>query len=219
MLQAVIFDMDGLLLDSERIALRAWEGAAAQLKLSLPEEVVKSTIGRDWVDTKRIVAEAVGINADYIALQSLVQVLYRKIMQEEGIPLKAGAAELLKRLQDAGIPSGLATSSERNGAECKLYAAGLLGLFSGSACGNEVAMGKPNPDIYLLAAQRCGVQPQLCVALEDSPAGLMAAKRAGMTTIMVPDMVEPDEASLKFTDYVVKDLFEAGDLILQKLIN
>lgn len=131
------------------------------------------------------------------------------------VPVKPGAEEILRMLRDIGVPAGLATSTVRKSAENKMHLAGLYQYITASACGDEVAHGKPQPDIYLMAAKHVGISPESCVALEDSPAGLMAAKAAGMTTIMVPDLVPPDEDTKNYADFVVKDLYGAGKLLLR----
>lgn len=213
-MKAAIFDMDGLLLDTERPAVDAWAQAAKELELDLPESVVIKTIGRDWEMTKAIVLDEMGNDCPFDKLQSLVQSIYRNQFVANGVQRKAGAEEILSMLREHGIPVGLATSTARKSAEWKLESAGLLQYLPCGACGDEVQRGKPYPDIYLLAARNLGVQPEQCAALEDSPAGLMAAKAAGMTTIMVPDLVEPTAETLVYTDYVVRDLNEAGTLLL-----
>ncbi len=216
MFQAVIFDMDGTLLDTERLALIAWGEAARQMNINVSHDVLLRTVGRDGQDTRKIIREAVGDDKDIDALDVLTHEIHRGHL-EEGAPLKAGARELLQRLRDAGVPMVLATSTPYGGAESRLRKVGLWKYFSGAACGDQVERGKPFPDIFLLAAQRCGVEPAQCVAIEDSPAGLRAAKAAGMTTIMVPDLVDPDDATRAYADLVAADLFEAITWIFQKL--
>ncbi len=212
MTNAVIFDMDGLLLDTERIAVDSWLEAAAAFGLQLTESIVHSTIGINWEGTKRIIEDALGPDVPYERFFDQVNTAYHARLSR-GMPLKPGAPELLKALHGAAVPVGLATSTARKQAGWKLESAGLLQYFTGMACGDEVERGKPNPDIFLLSACRIGAEPCCCVVLEDSPAGILGAKAAGMTTIMVPDLLEPSRETMGHADHVVKDLFEAGALL------
>jgi HAD superfamily hydrolase (TIGR01509 family) len=218
MLKAVVFDMDGLLLDTERIAVDAWAQAAKEMGLTLPEAAVLSTVGLDLNATIGIVSDALGQAAPIGELQTRMLMIYRRRLDLGGVPVKAGAEELLRRLAESGIPAGLATSTARSAAEWKMRSAGLLRYIAGSACGDEVQRGKPFPDIFLLAARKIGVKPEQCVALEDSPAGVMAAKAAGMTTILVPDLAQPTAESLPCADHAARDLSEAAKLIFGVLM-
>lgn len=218
MLQAVVFDMDGLLLDTERPALIAWSQAAEELGIELPESVILATVGVDWESTKRIITGALGSGAPREALVSRTQEIYRRWFDDFGVQAKPGAIELLRKLREHGIPAGIATSSSRKSAEWKLGKAGLLPYISGGACGDEVSRGKPYPDVFLKSASELKADPAYCAALEDSPAGITAAKAAGMTAILVPDLVKPADEVAGRADYVVSDLFEASDLIFRNLI-
>ncbi len=212
-MEAVLFDMDGLLLDTERLALRAWMEGAAALGAELSEATVLETIGVDWERTRRIIAAALpGGEEDFPALQREVQGIYHRLLETD-LVIKPGAAELLAALKERGVPMGLATSTTREGAERRLTKARLLGYFSGSACGDEITNGKPAPDIFLLSAQRVGADPAHCVVLEDSPAGLRGARDAGMRTIWVPDLVRPEGDGEHLADWLVKDLWEAKDIL------
>lgn len=216
MFQAVIFDMDGTLLDTERLALDAWEEAAHRLNMSLSRDLLLRTVGRDWDDTRAIITQAIGPDADFEALGRLTNDIHHEQL-EAGAPVKRGARELLERLRQAGIPMALATSTARKGAQRRLEKVGLWHYFRDAACGDEVERGKPFPDIFELAALRCGCPSAQCIAVEDSPAGVRAAKGAGMTVVMVPDLVSPDAATRAFADVVAEDLLQAADWILQQL--
>jgi HAD superfamily hydrolase (TIGR01509 family) len=160
--------------------------------------------------------EEIGAEADFDALGQLTWDIHRAQL-EAGAPVKRGARELLERLRLACVPMVLATSTPRGGAKYRLEKVGLWHYFCGAACGDEVAQGKPFPDIFQLAAQRCGLPAEQCIAVEDSPAGVRAAKRAGMAVALVPDMAAPDGVTRVLADVVAADLNEASDWIMEQL--
>ncbi len=189
---AVIFDMDGLLLDSERLALALHEQAASDLGLRWDHDISLQMVGLNSRDSAHILTQAFGADYPVEALNARFGELYEAAIQAGSIPLKPFVRELLQRLEALRIPCAVATSTRRVRAEAKLSHAKLLPQFKALACGDEVLRGKPHPEIYELAAQRVGAQPTRCLALEDSNAGVRAAVSAGMKVVMVPDLLRPD---------------------------
>jgi HAD superfamily hydrolase (TIGR01509 family) len=196
-IDAVIFDMDGLLIDTEAVYLKAYLAAAAHMQVELPVAFCHSLIGRPSPDCDRMIQEFFGPafaldafndHADGHAARALAA----------NVPVKPGAAELLAFLGERGLPLAVATSSSRRTTERHLGQAGLLGHFRALATRDDVERGKPHPDLYLEAARRLGVPPARCLALEDSNNGLTAAHAAGMIAVMVPDIAPPtDEVRAK----------------------
>jgi len=189
---AAIFDMDGLLVDSERATLRAWTEAALALGVVLRESDYLQVVGKAAQDSHAILQAHLGGVAPFE--QAMVAV--RAALEEgEGkellFPLKPGAASLLAQLQAAGIPCAVASSSRTDEIAQRLARVGVLAHFAAVAGGNEVLRGKPEPALYLLAAQRLGVAPAQCLAFEDSHNGACAALAAGMGLVVVPDLLQP----------------------------
>ncbi|WP_198407892.1 HAD family hydrolase [Azoarcus olearius] len=190
MLQAVIFDMDGLLLDSERPIRDAWIEVGREIGVSLDAATYHRVIGRNMTDVHAILGEVFGTDI-YRDAAARVAALLDARHAQQGYPPKAGAAALLGWLEARGVRCGLASSSYRDKVERRLRQAGLLGYFDAIACGDEVTRGKPAPDVYLLAAQRLEAVPTACLAFEDSDNGARAALAAGMEVVLVPDLLEP----------------------------
>jgi HAD superfamily hydrolase (TIGR01509 family) len=190
--EAVIFDMDGLLLDSERIALKLFAEAARSLDLKWSEEVGLKMIGLNSRDANAIVLESFGSDYAVASLHERFGELYEAAIISGGIPVKPFARDLLMRLAALRIPCAVATSTRRTRAEAKLHHAQLIQHFKALACGDEVLRGKPHPEIYELAASRLGVEASRCLALEDSNAGVRSAVSANMQVVMVPDLLKPD---------------------------
>jgi HAD superfamily hydrolase (TIGR01509 family) len=188
---AVIFDMDGLLLDTEPLAARAWNEAAAALGVEFDDALALAMIGRNFADCAAIVRARYGAGYPVGALLDRWHATYDTIVTREGVRVKPGAVELIDWLERNAISRAVATSTRRERARTKLVDAGLLARFGDVVGGDEVARGKPEPDIYVEAARRLGVHADECIALEDSVPGVRAALAARMTAIMVPDLHGP----------------------------
>jgi HAD superfamily hydrolase (TIGR01509 family) len=217
MIEAVIFDMDGLLLDTERIALAAYVEAAANVGLEDAAGLYPRYIGRDWKTTRALMEEALGTEDSRRLCLAWTESFDRMRFRTGGIPQKRGVNALLDLLEAAGTPVALATSTAREQTLAQLEASGLSDRFPTIATGDEVVSGKPAPDIYLLAASRLDRAPAACVALEDSEPGVEAARAAGMRVIMVPDLVAPTPRTLAMTERVCRSLDEARAFISARL--
>ncbi|HEX5127310.1 MAG TPA: HAD family phosphatase [Rhodocyclaceae bacterium] len=189
---AVIFDMDGLLLDNERIVLRLFAQAAAALDLKWREDVGLQMVGHSREDSDKIIATAFGANYPVARLREHYDALYEVAIVSGNIPVKPYVHELIARLEALRIRCAVATSSHRMRATAKLTRTNLLSHFQVLACGDEVLRGKPSPDIFELAAERLGVQASHCLVLEDSNVGVRGAVAASMKVVMVPDFQQPD---------------------------
>lgn len=208
---AVFFDMDGLLLDSESALLGCWREAAQALDLQVEDAVWLSMIGLSDSVCDALLGDRVGAE-QASALRAHCQALY-DVRVEQGIAVKPGAFELLALLQAHAVPRAVVTSTWRERAHQKLSAAGLLPHFAEVVGGRDAARPKPAPDPYLLAAQRLGVAPAMCLVLEDSAAGVRAALAAGMHAVQVPDLAPPDADVRALGHRIVASLHEAHGLI------
>lgn len=213
--QAVIFDMDGLLLDTELLYIELCEELTAELGYPLPREAFIKCIGRDDRDSAVVFRSYAGEDfpAEYVRTEMVGRI--QRAIEMRGAPTKPGATEILTRLHEAGIPTSIATSTYRDSAEFRIASAGWTGLFDTFTFGNEVKVGKPAPDVFLLAASRLGAEPSRCVVLEDSFNGLRAARAAGMTSVWVPDLLtaQTNPEIVPYADHIVKDLYEACELL------
>lgn len=194
---AAIFDMDGLLLDSERPIRDAWIQVCSESGVNLTEEDYRGAIGRNARDSRAHMEAVCGAAFDYDLASSQVAAILKSRFGEIGYPLKDGAVEILTWLRDRGVPTAVASSSNHHEIASRLHKAGIASFFSALAGGDEVNQGKPAPDLYLLAAQRLGVdRPEDCLAFEDSEPGAEAAITAGMGVVIVPDLRPPSVAAL-----------------------
>jgi HAD superfamily hydrolase (TIGR01509 family) len=205
--RAIVFDMDGTLLDTETLALRAWEEAAAAVGATFEPDLARTLIGRNFADTTSHL-RAHFDDSDY----PLDEVLggwhasFDALVEREGVVVKDGASELLDWIRAAGIPCAVATSTRRERARDKLRDAGLLAHFVTVVGGDDVKRGKPAPDIYLAAAAALGVPAAQCLAIEDSEPGFRAAHASGMATILVPDLIVPHDDLLALTPQILDSL-------------
>ncbi|MFI4924961.1 MAG: HAD family hydrolase [Vicinamibacteria bacterium] len=203
---AVILDMDGTLLDTEPLAARAWSDAAAAIGVAFDPSLAHRMIGRTFADCRALVVEHHGHDYPTDRLMSGWHAAYDAIVERDGVMLKPGVAALFDWLDAQGIARAVATSTRRERARTKLEHVHLWTRIDALVGGDEVARGKPAPDIFLAAASRLGVPAAACVVLEDSDAGVLGAIAAGMTPIMIPDLLPPSPA--------VRD---AGPLVLATL--
>ncbi|MET0290012.1 MAG: HAD family phosphatase [Pseudoxanthomonas sp.] len=212
---AVIFDMDGLMIDSERVSIACWSQAAQELGLPFPDGFWLRMVGLGDRDCELLLLQAV--TAEQVAaLFARCHDLY-EARTLQGLPLRPGILEILQLLHDHGVARAVATSTRQPRASRKLAAAGLLPFFEVVVTSSDVSHPKPAPDIYLLAAQKLGKDPARCLALEDSPAGIRAAVSAGMTAIQVPDLVHPDEELRALGHRIVDSLLDARALLMPLL--
>lgn len=206
MIKAVIFDKDGTLHDTEKVYHRAWHGAAAQLGVPNIAEFVALCTGTNFIRTEELWQEVYGDAFEFRSFWDLRNVLYDDMIAKEGLPIKPGAYELLDYLKENGYKIGLATSTNAPRVERHLVQSDMKKYFDTVVTGDTVSQGKPAPDIFLIAAQRLGVDPAECMGVEDSFNGVRAVKAAGMYTVMVPDMIAPTREILDMADACTDEL-------------
>jgi HAD superfamily hydrolase (TIGR01509 family) len=188
---AVIFDMDGTLLDTEMVFRGVVFDVAGELGFTMSDNVHLAMVGTSHEMSNRILIEAYGVSFPYEVFDERCRTLMHEKL-EQTVPVKAGAQEFLRDLKARGYPMAVATSSRTPHAFSHLGRAGLLDIFDTIVTRDDVVHPKPHPEPYLTAARRLGVLPGECLALEDSHTGVRAAHAAGMQTIMVPDLVKPN---------------------------
>jgi HAD superfamily hydrolase (TIGR01509 family) len=210
----VIFDMDGLMLDTESIAKLAWSHAFSLAGIEMTDEVFNRMIGRSKRDSGEMLRQALGADFDFEGTYAHSGRFYEAHIAKHGVPLKPGVMELLEELSAAGVPLAVATSTRNPVASERLQVAGLLRFFAALVTGDEVKHGKPAPDIYLEAVRRLGVDAAQSFALEDSHAGVRAAHAAGLKVIMVPDLLPATEEMEKLTHRVMPSLHEVRAVLL-----
>jgi len=193
--RAVIFDMDGLMLDTERPMIPVWIEAGKIIGWDIKAETAIRTIGINGDDIRKVCMNELGADFPYDKFNKEVHRLFDEEF-EKGIAHKPGLIQLLDHLASLGIPLAVGTSSRRSSALWKLKKAGILERFSQISCGDEVKNGKPAPDIFLRAAELLNVPTALCVGFEDSPAGLQALASAGIASVFIKDVVEPPKEIL-----------------------
>ncbi len=207
-MRAVVFDMDGVLFDTEILCMKGWMAIAKENGLGDMEHVFPRCIGLNANDSKKVVLEAYGEDFEYARFRQQTADWFRKYIDENGLPIKPGVEETLDWLKSAGYAVGLASSTRAETVHSHLDRAGFWKYFSTVITGNMVEHSKPQPDIYLLACERLGADPRKTYAIEDSPNGIRAAYRAGMIPLMVPDMIPPDEEMRKLSAEIFTDMTE-----------
>ncbi len=193
--KGAIFDMDGLMIDSEKIVLMGYEFAAKKFGYDDDKvlELARFSIGRTVNDTRKIFNEAIGGNFDYDTFKPNVSKFVKDYFEKNGIPIKKGLFELLNALKRKSYRLCVATSTRKETAGEQLKKAGILQYFEDLVGGDDISRGKPFPDIFIEASRRIDVKPEDCFVFEDSINGIKAAYAAHTKPIMIPDLIEPTD--------------------------
>ena len=215
--KAIIFDMDGLMIDTERLALKAWQLAGVDFGFPISDDIFISMVGRNRRDSDCTLVEIFGSDFPIGAVRDRYRAYLDGWIDEDKLSVKSGLLELLSFLDKISMPKAVATSTEYERAVHKLSLTNLLEHFSIVIAGDQVQRGKPAPDIFLAAAAQLGVLPENCLVLEDSDAGIQAAYEAGMTPVMIPDMKPPSEKSLAFAHRIFGGLGEFHNYLRESL--
>lgn len=216
--EAVVFDMDGLIFDSERIVQRSWNIAGEELGYGRIGEHIYHTLGFNVKRREQYFKGVYGQDFRMTEFGVLTGKAFRQIVAEEGLTVKPGVRELLDYLRMHRIKTAVATSSRREYSIEILTNAGLWQYFDGAVFGDMVENAKPDPEIYRKACERIGADPAKSVALEDSPAGIRSAHAAGMTPLMIPDLVEPDEEIQKLYYRKFPTLIQVLDFLRSEIV-
>ena len=213
MVKAVIFDMDGLILDTEKLLVKYWCQAANEF--GFPMQQCHALNIRSLARKFAIpyLQGVFGEGFDYVRIRNRRMELMNEHIAQYGIETKAGVTELLDYLSLCGIPAAIATATDYERTQSYLGRVGLFDRFDRIVCASMVESGKPKPDIYLYAAAQLGLAPDECVALEDSPNGVRSASGAGCITIMVPDLTPPDDEMLGLAYGCVESLADVVPVI------
>ena len=192
-IKAFIFDMDGLLLDTERITFKSFKNAFEEYGYGLTEAFYLTLIGGNVRAVKNACLDRYGSWFPFDVLYENQAKLSEEYISKKGVPIKDGVNELIDYLKENNYKIALATSSNKEKAENLLELAKIKDKFDYMICGDEIVNSKPDPEIFLKAAKKIGAKPKECIVLEDSKAGIKAAVNAGMKAINIPDMKKPDE--------------------------
>ncbi|MBQ9901626.1 MAG: HAD family phosphatase [Clostridia bacterium] len=211
--KGVIFDMDGVLVDSEKLYMRFWQEAAARQGFEMTKEMALSLRSNSPEAAIPKFLGWFGESAEYYAIRQLRRKLMADYIDKNGVEMKPGTKEILEYLRQKGIKTALATASPVQRAKHYLEPHGLFESFDAVVSGATIQRSKPAPDIYLEAARLLGLSPCECIAVEDSPSGIVSAKTAGCFTVMVPDLSRPDEQDMKSIDFLAEELTDIMKLI------
>ena len=214
----VIFDMDGLMFDTEKVVIKAWDYAGEKIGVGKAGFMVYKTLGMNRAASNNVWKEEFGDRYSEEGLRKYTKEFLKKYYDENTVPVKKGSYVLLDFLKSKQCKMAVASSSARHEVEKYLKDTGVKDYFLDIVCGDMIENSKPEPDIYLKACELIGEEPENCYALEDSKNGLLSAYRAGCKPIMILDLWQPDEEIMKIIVARYDDLeqlkaaFESGDL-------
>lgn len=208
MIKAIIFDMDGLMIDSERVTFECYQERLKDMNLTMDEEFYKTLLGKP---IKGIYQRFYDVYGNDFPIETVIQDVHQLMaerFEKEGVPVKKGLVELLHYLKENNYKTIVATSSNRDRVDKILAQAKITEFFDDSICGDEVSKGKPNPEVFLKSCQKLGVNVDEAIVLEDSEAGIQASYDANIKVICIPDMKYPEKQHEDKTFKILKDLTE-----------
>ena len=205
-MKAVIFDMDGLMIDSERATYQCYVKVLEKMGLTMSEDFYKTLLGKTLKTAYEIIYDEYGRDFPMDEVLADVHQLLADTFDNEGVPIKKGLIELLSYLKEHHYKTIVATSSTRQRVDHILELSDLVKYFDDSICGDEVTNGKPNPEVFLKACQKLDVKPHEAIVLEDSEAGIQAAFSAKIPVICIPDMKYPDDKYVSMTTQIYNSL-------------
>lgn len=212
-MKAVIFDIDGLMFDTESVFVKAWDYAGEKMGIGKAGYMTMKTLGASIAMSKDIWISEFGENYNEQELRKYTKDFLREYYKTNKVPVKKGLYILLKYLKENNYKLAVASSSPRWEVENHLKGAEIFDYFDIIVCGDMISKSKPEPEIYLKTCELLGITPQECYALEDSKNGLLSAYRAGCVPIMVPDLWYPDKEIEKILYRKFKDLEEVKNFI------
>lgn len=207
-MKAVVFDMDGVLFDTETLCQDSWMAIAEERGLPGMAEIFPQCIGLNANDSKQVVLRAYGQDFAYEEFRQQASVWFWDYIEKNGLPVMPGVREILEWLKEHNWKVGLASSTRRSSVENHLEQAGLRDYFQTVVTGDMVEHSKPQPDIYLMACRELGVAPEEAFAIEDSTNGIRSAHAARMTPLMVPDMIAPDDEMKRLSSRIFDSLLD-----------
>ena len=208
MIKAVIFDMDGVLFDTEKLAVKCWDEIGVKAGLGKSGYMVYKTLGRTKEESVKIFEKEFGTRFNNEVFQKYYREYLNEYYKNNPVPKKEGLDEILSYLKDNNYKIAVASSSGRNSVLHHLDDAKITDYFDVIICGDMVKRSKPEPDIYLTAAKKLNVPASECIAVEDSESGLNSAHCAGMTVVYIPDLYIADNKTKEIIDLSFENLIE-----------
>ncbi|MDR2600896.1 MAG: HAD family phosphatase [Spirochaetaceae bacterium] len=196
-IQGVLFDLDGLLVDTEKPFLNCWVEVCNACGYTVSMAEALKMVGMGLREEETLLKDMYGDKFPFEELRDKTLRLTEEMHNKNGVLLMPGAKELLSHVKNKGLPSAVATGTFYERAVWKLRSAGILNVFDAICTGSDVEKGKPAPDIFILAAEKIGIAPENCVGFEDSPVGLLSLNAAGVKSVFVKDQIEPPPSVLK----------------------
>ena len=213
MIKAIIFYMDGLMIDRERVTFECYQEILKCMNLTMDEEFYKTLLGKPLKGIYQRFYDVYGNDFPIEDVIKDVHALMAKRFETEGVPIKTGLKSLLEYLKENNYKTIVATSSNRDRVDTILSQAQITDYFDDSICGDEVTKGKPNPEVFLKSCQKLGVNVDEAIVLEDSEAGIQASYDAGIKVICIPDMKYPEKQYEEKTFKILKDLNDVTEYL------